>query len=377
MLTGLFGYLSQASDVCQSWSHGASMGADITPLHKFAQASGIIACLFGFTATLLLFLSFFIRSLLTKCTWRIAIPTLIITAGVFQLCTFALADNCKCPQGYSGCVVTCTLQDGGIRSVAASALYLLIGISIIFYPRRTTPLIGFVYAPLESNKTCADVESQTMTNETPLVLREEEPFFSNGCSSLPQGRAITSHEQFVADWEGLNNAGADVEASNTTRDALAMPRVEEPILLTTEDSREPLRLAQDGAIYTEEQFAASWKDTSKSRDVLEVPSMTRDAPDVPRVKEPFVSKNVQGHELPSMPQGHPISSQEQTMPNREDMNESSFLPHEQAREPSNAQYRHGQRPRNSSKGHHHRRRETSREKLPSEAEGQGLWDVDA
>ena len=124
---------------------------------KFAQAAGLLACLLGFAATALLFLSFFLQSLLTKCTSRIVLPVLLNLAGLLQILTFVAADQwCTCPdilQGVNCPVITCTVSDGGNRAIAATVLYLFVGVAMIFYPRRTTPLFDLsATAPDGENK---------------------------------------------------------------------------------------------------------------------------------------------------------------------------------------------------------------------------------
>lgn len=146
---GLFTYtFSPADGVCNTYTHALAVNPSdknfkLTSLTQFGQAAGIIASLLGFTALVLLLLSFFLRCLLTRVTFRIVLPILLAVAGIFQLCTFASAEQmCRCPPSYvNNCpVVTCNPGDGGNRSIAAAVLYLFIGVLLIFYPRRSVPL---------------------------------------------------------------------------------------------------------------------------------------------------------------------------------------------------------------------------------------------
>jgi hypothetical protein len=71
----------------------------LTSTDKFAQFAGIAACILGFAATMLFFLSFFLQCLLNKkYIWRILLPILLILAGVLQILTFTAAQHmCRCP----------------------------------------------------------------------------------------------------------------------------------------------------------------------------------------------------------------------------------------------------------------------------------------
>jgi hypothetical protein len=169
---GLFSFTySPGSEVCNTYAHIIAAYPDtedfrLTGASKFAQAAGIIGVLMGLTALLLLFLSFFLGCLQTLVTVRIILPILLVVAGIFQVCTFAAADQmCGCPPSFDGenCpVISCNPGDGGNRSIAAFVLYLFNGLLLIFYPRRKTPL--FDLAAVEGNTAGgSDAESPTMT----------------------------------------------------------------------------------------------------------------------------------------------------------------------------------------------------------------------
>lgn len=168
---GLFSFtFSPGAEVCSTYAHilaayPNTQDFKLTGSTKFAQAAAMIASLFGFAALLLLFLSFFLGCLQTRVTFRIVLPIMLVLAGIFQLCTFAAADQiCSCPPSYNGVgcpVTTCSPGDGGNRSIAAAILYLFNGILLIFYPRRTTPL--FDLAAAESKTSGGyNAESHTM-----------------------------------------------------------------------------------------------------------------------------------------------------------------------------------------------------------------------
>jgi hypothetical protein len=359
MLAGLFGYAMQLDDVCSTWSQqAATNGVAITSVHKFAQFAGIFSCLLGFAATLLLFLSFFMRSLLNKNIWRIALPTLLILAGVFQLCTFALADStCKCPEGAAfDCVVTCTLQDGGNRSLAASVLYLVMGVSIIFYPRRTTPLIGFVHAPIESNKVSPDVEAPTTTSGAPVMPRVEEPLIPNvedehNSLEVSNVRLIIDQEQFNPSWEDTNKAGADVEAPIRTRECPIEPLVKDPFIANRQDVRESSTMPQGRVISAQDQFISSGDGTYKAGAPVEAPIIVGEVLDNPPVKNAVSASMEELHESLTLPHGDAIAGQE-----LEDAHEFASLPHADRRTSSrNGAHHRGHGERVASRGHHRHR----------------------
>lgn len=126
---------------------------------KAAQAGGILASLFGFTCTMLLFLSFCFQCFGSKAVWRFVLPILLLFTAVFQGITFAgFADDkwcketCEVQSNINVCnVVTCSFNEGANRAFAAMMLYFFMGIGIIFYPRRTTPLFEFVSDHDEQN----------------------------------------------------------------------------------------------------------------------------------------------------------------------------------------------------------------------------------
>lgn len=164
---GLFRYKtsSLAGETCSTFRHVSSVvkglndrndGRDVNDLglissaHRVAQAGSILATLFGFTCTLLLFLSFFFQRMLSKIVWRIVLPTFFFIAAITQSTTFAFfgADQCKgeCVAVEAGgeefCdIVTCTFAEGANKALAAMMLYFFMGVAIIFYPKRMTPLI--------------------------------------------------------------------------------------------------------------------------------------------------------------------------------------------------------------------------------------------
>lgn len=320
MLVGLFGYAMELDDVCSTWSHQvAAGGMGVTSLQKFAQFAGVFSCLLGFAATVLLFLAFFIRRLLNKATWRIALPILLISAGVFQSFTFALADSaCKCPEGTAplGCVVTCTLQDGGNRSLAASILYLFIGVLIIFYPRRTDPMIGFVYAPVESNKTDPDIETPTTTLGALDEPRGEDPFISkrqgaHESFSDPLDCANFGQEQFNPNWEGMGTEGADLEAPTQSQGGPFEPG--ESLIFGMQDVHASSNSPQGRANAGREQFNSQ----KAGADVADL-STTR--ADKPPVKKPSVSNGGEAHKCSALPQGRVISSQDHFNPSLEATN---------------------------------------------------------
>ena len=164
---GLFGFTTPGDEYCRSYEYMLAINPDntdmaLTSMDKFAQAAGILACILGVAATIVFFLSFFLQCLLKMCTSRIVLPILLIIAGVFQILTFTAAEHmCRCPPsaltlGGGVCPVKtgCTVSDGGNRAIAATVLYLFVGILIIFYPRRTTPLfdVGAKGAPVEKKE---------------------------------------------------------------------------------------------------------------------------------------------------------------------------------------------------------------------------------
>ena len=68
----------------------------ISSAQKAAQFGGIFSCILGFTATMLLFLSFFFQRFLSRCVWRIALPILLISAAVVQSITFSAFGDDAC-----------------------------------------------------------------------------------------------------------------------------------------------------------------------------------------------------------------------------------------------------------------------------------------
>lgn len=153
--------------------------------HKAAQFGGIFACILGFTAAMLLFLSFFFQRLLSRCVWRITLPILLISAAVIQSITFfSFGDKrCQtdCGSNTEPCqVVTCTFDEGANRALAALVLYLFMGISIIFYPKRTSPLVKFVtddksqHAATKSNAQLRGVSRSHRRKIDDIEMAEQE-----------------------------------------------------------------------------------------------------------------------------------------------------------------------------------------------------------
>lgn len=166
---GLFRFQENANGVCLTIRHltaevkdfndnnnNSPQSPDLEGLssgHIAAQAGGILACLFGFVGVLLLFLSFFCKCLVSKAVWRIVLPILFFLAFVTQAMTFSIFDDDVCQEvcesreqgAVKVCnVVTCSFSHGGNRSFAAMILYLLLGVGVIFFPRRERPLFQLV-----------------------------------------------------------------------------------------------------------------------------------------------------------------------------------------------------------------------------------------
>ncbi len=194
---GLFSFTFSPEDgICNTYAHVNAVSPTdknfkLTSLSQFGQAAGIIASLVGCTGLLLLFLSFFLRCLLTRVTFRIVLPILLIVAGIFQVCTFAAADQmCGCPPAYGGLncpVTTCNAGDGGNRSIAAAVLYVFMGVLLIFYPRRTVPLFDtgagkakkqddFVHARIDDrgHERATDVHDRGQERVSQVNDQEEE-----------------------------------------------------------------------------------------------------------------------------------------------------------------------------------------------------------
>ena len=196
---GLFAYNlypSTGADGCLSFAYLLALLKE-TPdspyaqsdLHKFAQFGGITPCIFGFTALLLLLLSFCYDSLVSKCAWRITLPTLLILAGSIQFCSFAIfgdENSCKpkcLAEGDPNCKLptVCTLRDGGYCALAAGILYLFIGVSMIFYPKRTTALVSF------PAKTDPDIEALMGPPEGPGPRASTLPVATHPVGTFPVG----------------------------------------------------------------------------------------------------------------------------------------------------------------------------------------------
>jgi len=163
------------------------LSSTLSGAQKAAQFGGICSCILGFTATMLLFLSFFFRRFLSKCVWRIALPILLIAAGVIQSITFSIfADErcdinltlyCDISNTVTPCpnvISTCTFSEGANSALAALVLYLFMGVSIIWYPKRTTPLLELV----------ADEQVVTTTNKKMDDIEAAEEAYESGGPSI-------------------------------------------------------------------------------------------------------------------------------------------------------------------------------------------------
>ena len=179
---GIFRYGGNSEgQVCSTFRHNKAIRDDLnfkglSSAQKAAQFGGICSCILGFTATMLLFLSFCFRRFLSKCVWRIALPILLIAAGVIQSITFSIFADERCDSSPVA-IVTCTFSEGANRALAAFFLYLFMGISIIWYPKRTTPLLELV----------ADEQVVTTTNKKMDEIEAAEDAYE---SDEPGGPSI-------------------------------------------------------------------------------------------------------------------------------------------------------------------------------------------
>mmetsp|Transcript_26479 Transcript_26479/g.44216 ORF Transcript_26479/g.44216 Transcript_26479/m.44216 type:complete len:245 (-) Transcript_26479:632-1366(-) len=173
-LVGLFRFGSSNDEMCSTYRHSTALINNyndennpdkdgLSTAHQAAQAGGILASLFGFTCTMLLFLSFCFRCLSSKAVWRFVLPILLLLTSAFQGMTFALFGDCKdtCEPEVAGgpivCnVTTCSFSAGANRALAAMMLYFFMGIGIIFFPRRSTPLFKLVADHDDKNATSAE-----------------------------------------------------------------------------------------------------------------------------------------------------------------------------------------------------------------------------
>ena len=193
---GIFRYGGNSEgQVCSTFRHNKAIRDDLnfkglSSAQKAAQFGGICSCILGFTATMLLFLSFCFRRFLSKCVWRIALPILLIAAGVIQSITFSIfADErcdinltlyCDISNTVTPCpnvISTCTFSEGANSALAALVLYLFMGVSIIWYPKRTTPLLELV----------ADEQVVTTTNKKMDEIEAAEDAYE---SDEPGGPSI-------------------------------------------------------------------------------------------------------------------------------------------------------------------------------------------
>mmetsp|Transcript_26476 Transcript_26476/g.44208 ORF Transcript_26476/g.44208 Transcript_26476/m.44208 type:complete len:427 (-) Transcript_26476:132-1412(-) len=220
-LVGLFRFGSSNDEMCSTYRHSTALINNyndennpdkdgLSTAHQAAQAGGILASLFGFTCTMLLFLSFCFRCLSSKAVWRFVLPILLLLTSAFQGMTFALFGDCKdtCEPEVAGgpivCnVTTCSFSAGANRALAAMMLYFFMGIGIIFFPRRSTPLFELVadhdYETVATNSGTSSnlgvVNSRKMDTATRVVVAEQHYRNATPDIEQPSPRVVSEQQR--------------------------------------------------------------------------------------------------------------------------------------------------------------------------------------
>mmetsp|Transcript_17166 Transcript_17166/g.26015 ORF Transcript_17166/g.26015 Transcript_17166/m.26015 type:complete len:313 (-) Transcript_17166:24-962(-) len=166
---GLFRFstTSSTTNLCSTWSFASKQGSLGGPLVA-SQAFSVMTCILGITSAIMLFVSFYWQRFLTKNMFRITIPSITITAGVFQLFTFLIFadDSCKLE------TTQCSMLVAGRQSLCAALMYLGMGIGLIWYPKLERPLL--VNQQVDGANTPAVVGAPSMEEVEALMQEGEE-----------------------------------------------------------------------------------------------------------------------------------------------------------------------------------------------------------